>query len=217
MSFRHVVSSFCLLVAAGLSGAAAAQTLPPAVPVAQAAPVAAPGWDNSAWERARADWLDQCRRRYPAGKHGTAVGAVLGGVVGGVVGNQVAGRGDRTVGTIAGAVLGGVAGGAIGDAADRSRARDYCESYLEDYLARQPYGYGQPGGTYGYALQPVMMMVPVMAVQQPARAPAAHQCQETTVTEELVPVMARRRIIPRRAPAPAKRVRMVPDKRVRVN
>lgn len=99
-----------------------------AAPAAQIAPAGAPGWNNTGWEQAKADWLYECRRRYPAGKKGTTLGAVLGGVVGGVLGNRIAGRGDRTVGTVAGAVLGGVAGGAIGNSADRSRSRDYCES-----------------------------------------------------------------------------------------
>lgn len=196
--------------------------MPPVMaPPAQVAPVAAPGWDNPAWQAARADWLDECRRRYPAGKKSTTLGAVLGGVVGGVVGNRVAGRGNRTVGTVAGAVVGGVAGGAIGNSADRNRSRDYCESYLEDYLARQqPYGYGsyghaQPGVTYGYAMQPVMMMVPVMMMQQQGAARPQRECKETIVTEEWVPVKAKRRVIHR--PVPDKRVRIVPDKRVRID
>ncbi len=195
---------------------------PVMAPPAPVAPAAAPGWDNPAWQSARADWLDECRRRYPAGKKGTTLGAVLGGVVGGVVGNRVAGRGNRTLGTVAGAVVGGVAGGAIGNSADRSRSRDYCESYLEDYLARQQqpyghgaYGYAQPGMTYGYAMQPVMMMVPVMMMQQPVAARPQRECKETIVTEEWVPVKAKRRVIYR--PVPDKRVRIVPDKRVRIN
>lgn len=195
---------------------------PVMAPPAQVAPVAAPGWDNPAWQAARADWLDECRRRYPAGKKSTTLGAVLGGVVGGVIGNRVAGRGNRTVGTVAGAVVGGVAGGAIGNSADRNRSRDYCESYLEDYLARQqqPYGYGsygyaQPGVSYGYAMQPVMMMVPVMMMQQQGAPRPQRECKETIVTEEWVPVKAKRRVIHR--PVPDKRVRIVPDKRVRIN
>lgn len=235
MSLRLFVSPLGLVGALALATTAEAQMAPlPAPPMAApmpqqrpmppvmapVAPIAAPGWDNPAWQNAKADWLDECRRRYPAGKKGTTLGAVLGGVVGGVVGNRVAGRGDRTLGTVAGAVVGGVAGGAIGNSADRSRSRDYCESYLEDYLARQqqPYGYGpyaQPGMTYGYAMQPVMMMVPVMMMQQPGAAHPQRECKETIVTEEWVPVKAKRRVIHRHVPD--KRVRIVPDKRVRIN
>lgn len=196
-----------------------------AMPAMPAAPVtmppmatpAAPQWDNAGFEHAKADWLYECRRRYPAGKKGTTLGAVLGGVVGGVLGNRIAGRGDRTVGTVAGAVLGGVAGGAIGNSADRSRSRDYCESYLEDYLARQQYGYGQPGVTYGYVQQQVTMMVPVMMVQQQAVAQPQRECKETVVTEEWVPVRPKRRVIYKTITVPDKRVRIVPDKRVRIN
>ena len=191
-----------------------------AAPAEPTGPAPAPQWDNAGFERAKADWLYECRRRYPAGKKGTTLGAVLGGVVGGVLGNRIAGRGDRTVGTVAGAVLGGVAGGAIGNSADRSRSRDYCESYLEDYLARQQYGYGQygygqPGVTYGYVQQQVTMMVPVMMVQQQATVQPKRECKETIVTEEWVPVPTKRRVIYKSVPD--KRVRIVPDKRVRIN
>ncbi|WP_088310495.1 glycine zipper 2TM domain-containing protein [Novosphingobium sp. B 225] len=187
-----------------------------AAPAAQIAPAGAPGWNHAGWEQAKADWLYECRRRYPAGKKSTTLGAVLGGVVGGVLGNRIAGRGDRTVGTVAGAVLGGVAGGAIGNSADRSRSRDYCESYLDDYLSRQQaYGHGQPGMTYGYVQQQVTMMVPVMMMQQHAAVQPQRECKETIVTEEWVPVRAKRRVIYKTVTVPDKRVRIVPDKRVR--
>lgn len=198
------------------------QAMPmPAAPMprmmAPAAPQGGPGWDNGGWERARADWLYECRRRYPAGRKGTTLGAVIGGVLGGVVGNRVAGRGDRTLGTVAGAVVGGVAGGAIGNGADRNRSRDYCESYLDDYMSRQQaYGYGQPGVTYGYVPQQVTMMVPVMMVPQQAAVQAQRECKETVVTEEWVPVRAKRRVIYKTVTVPDKRVRYVPDKRVRI-
>lgn len=188
------------------------------IPAPMVQPAVAPGWDDAAWQRAQADWLDECRRRYPAGKKGTTLGAVLGGLFGGVLGNRVAGRGDRVLGTVAGAVVGGVAGGAIGSSADRSRARDYCESYLEDYLARQQrsYGYGQPGVTYGYAMQPMVMMVPVMTVQPQPALQQQPDCREVVETSEWVPVTTRSRIIPRRVPARPMR-RTVPDKRVRID
>lgn len=177
----------------------------------------APGFDQAGWERAKGDWLIECRRRM-SGSKGKTTGAVIGGLFGGLVGNRIAGRGDRTIGTIAGAAVGAVAGGAIGASADRSRARDYCEAYLEDSLAgyyggqgQAGYGYGyQPAG-HGYAMQPHMMMV--MHHAAPAAAPA-RECVETTVIEEWVPVKTHKRYI---APRPDKRVKIVPDKRVRMN
>lgn len=205
--------------------------VPPAMPphAMPAAPMAhpgsyhapAPGYDPAAWERAKGDWLAECRRRV-GGSNSKTAGAVIGGLVGGVVGNRIAGKGDRTVGTIAGAAVGAVAGGAIGASADRNRARDYCEAYLEDSLAGYygqggygpgygyGYGYGYPQA--GYAMQPVMMMVPVM--YQAAPPAKTRECVETTVVEEWVPVKTRKRTI---APRPDKRVKIVPDKRVRAN
>lgn len=195
----------------------------PAAPMAHPgtyhAPAQAPGYDPVAWDRAKGDWLAECRRRM-GGSKSKAAGAVIGGLVGGLIGNRVAGRGDRTVGTIAGAAVGAVAGGAIGASADRNRARDYCEAYLEDSLAgyygqgQAGYGYGYqqpgygPGYGYAYAMQPVMM-VPVMHHAAP---PKARECVETTVIEEWVPVKSAKRRI---APRPDKRVKIVPDKRVR--
>ncbi|MDP3906252.1 glycine zipper 2TM domain-containing protein [Novosphingobium sp.] len=191
---------------------------PMAHPGAYHAPAQAPGYDPAAWDRARGDWLAECRRRM-GGSRSTTAGAVVGGLFGGLLGNRVAGRGNRTVGTIAGAAVGAVAGGAIGASADRNRARDYCEAYLEDSLAGY-YGQGQAGyghgyqqagygpAHYGYAMQPVMM-VPVMHHAAP---PKARECVETTVIEEWVPVKTRKRTI---APRPDKRVKIVPDKRVR--
>jgi Glycine zipper 2TM domain len=183
---------------------------PAAVPQPQA------GYDAAAYDRARADWLAQCRRNH-AGNGKTVGGAVLGGLVGGVVGNRVAGKGNRTTGTVVGAAVGAVAGGAIGSAADRNDARDYCERYLDHYMSQQQagYGYGQPVA-YGYA--PMMVMVPVamvpVATQQQNR-----DCTETVVTEEWVTVkvpVRRRYITTTPKPRPDKRVRVVQDKRVRI-
>jgi len=88
---------------------------------------AQPVADRSAYDRARADWLTECRRRmsYDNGLGGAAIG----GIAGGLLGNRIAGRGNRTVGTIAGAAVGAVAGMAIDKGEDKNRARDYCESY----------------------------------------------------------------------------------------
>lgn len=188
----------------------------PASPGAMPAGYSAP--DRAEWEQARADWLSECRRRY--GGKGGVTGGVLGGVVGGIAGSAIAGRGNRTIGAVVGGVAGAAAGAAIGKSGDRRRARDYCESYLDQHFANygQAYGgYGYPQGqaTYGYAMQPVMMMVPV--AMAPVTVPAAPRqgCTETQVIEEWVPVARpARRYIPRRA-VPDKRVRIIPDKRVR--
>lgn len=154
------------------------------------------------FDGARADWLDDCRRRISDNGLG---GAVIGGVAGGLLGNRIAGRGDRTVGTVAGAAVGAVAGAAIDSAEDR----DACEAYLDDYYAnhhggpeygRPAYGYGYPA--YGYTVP--MVMVPVMVRSE-------KPCVETVVTEEYVTNPARRHI--RRAPRPDKRIRIAPDKR----
>lgn len=169
------------------------------------------GYDTAAYERDRADWLSECRRRHGSGR--TVGGAVAGGLVGGLIGNRVAGRGDRTEGTVIGAAVGAVAGGAIGNAADNREAReraDYCESYLDQHASYNRGGHGYPGHGYGYAMQPMMVMVPVM---MHAAAPAKpRECVEEVVTEEY-DVPARRVIPPPRRAVP-KRVR---DKRVRVN
>lgn len=173
-----------------------------------------------AWEEAKADWLAECRTRF--GHKGRTTGMIVGGLVGGVAGSAITGSGNRVVGAIAGGTLGAVAGSAIGNASDKRRARDYCESHLDDYLARQQSGYGPvgyspaglgytaPSYAYGYTMQPVMTAGPMTMV--PVAAPAApkQDCKETTVIEEWVTVShPKRRIIH------DKRVRIVPDKRVR--
>ena len=177
-----------------------------------------PGYDDAAWQQARADWLAECRRNH-RGRDGKTLGAVLGGVLGGVVGNRVAGRGNRTVGTVAGAAVGAVAGGAIGNGSDNRRARDYCETYLDRYTSQpQGYGYGAPSyaPAYGYAYQPVMVMMPVMVAAQPSAPP--RKCVETVVTEEWVPVATPRRPVHHIIRhVPDKRVRITPDKRQRAN
>lgn len=194
---------------------------PPMAPAyAQSGYPAQGGYDRAAWDRARADWLDECRANHrPRGRGNTIGGALVGGLVGGIVGNAVAGHGDKTLGTVAGAAVGAAAGGALGSSADRrneARAMDYCEAYLERHLN---YGYGQPG--YGYAYQPMTVMVPVAMVPvQPVTRPAPAQpreCKETQVIEEWVPVAGpARRYIPRR-PAPAKRIYRAPDKRIPID
>lgn len=199
-----------------------AQPQLPAQPAGYEQPAAQrPGHDEAAWLRAREDWLAECRRNHKGSKS-TVTGAVVGGVVGGVIGNRVAGESDRTVGTIAGAAVGAVAGGAIGNQADSNRARDYCETYLDRYTA-QASGYGAQGygaqgyapAGYAYAYQPVMVMMPVMVAAAPAQR---RECVETTVIEEWVEVAPHKR--PKRRvsrPVPDKRVKLVPDKRVRAD
>jgi uncharacterized protein YcfJ len=160
--------------------------------------------------RAREDWLSECRRRTSTRDNGVG-GAVIGGLVGGVAGNRIAGRGHRTVGTIAGAAVGAVAGMAIDKAEDRGRPRDECETYFDSYYEHYnavaysyypgygaPYGY-VPAGGYGCCQQAPM------ARQEPT-------CTETVeYVYEDVPVRPRKRVIPQ------KRVKIVPDKRIRTN
>jgi len=166
--------------------------LPPMPAGPNAMPMGHPGPDRVAWEEARADWLAECRQRF--GGKGKVTGGVLGGLVGGVAGSAIAGRGNRTVGDL-----------------DRHMA-----SYGPGYGG---YGYGYPHGqmTYGYAMQPMMVMVPVAMTTVAAPAAPRQDCTETEVIEEWVPVARpAKRYIPRRA-VPDKRVRIVPDKRIRSN
>lgn len=186
----------------------------PEWPGAQTHAASAPAsYDQVAYQRARADWLSECRSNRRHGK--TIGGAVIGGLLGGVVGNRVAGDGDRVVGTVIGAAAGAAAGGAIGAGADRRAALDYCEAYLDRYTTQPSYGqggYGQP--VYGYAPTTVLMPVAMMPAAAPRR-----ECKETIVTEEWVPTgpAPHYRTIPARYRVPDKRVRIVPDKRVRLN
>lgn len=188
-----------------------------AEPAPAAAMPAHPGYDTAAYDRARADWLDECRRRHGSGN--TVGGAVVGGLVGGVIGNRVAGHGNRTVGTVVGAAAGAAAGGAIGAKTDRDNARDYCAAYLDRYTGYGHGQYGYPGQVQGYAWQPMTVMVPVAMVPVQTHVSAAPQdCEETVVTEEFIDPPAERYIPPRPRPAPpSKRVPLRPDKRVRIN
>lgn len=203
----------------------ATATMPPTPPVPPGYPAMAmrqPDMDRTAWEEARADWLAECRQRF--GGRGKVVGGVVGGLVGGIAGSAIAGRGNRTIGAVVGGVTGAVAGAALGGSADRRQASDYCASYLDRYMARYSHGYVSPGygypparPVYGYAMQPmVVMMVPVMITT--LAAPVAQPCQCTEVVEEewvTVKRPAIRRYIQHRR-VPDKRVRVYPDKRVRV-
>lgn len=236
MSVRPISLALCGALCV-LAIPAAAQTsqppMPPAVVDAQGrvfdGPVAdqRPVWQERqqaarqtppGWEQARADWLAECRRRHGSGNK---VGAALvGGVIGGVVGNRVAGKGNRVIGTVAGATVGAVAGGAIGDAADKRAARDYCETYLDQHTSWSQgggHGFIQGQQIVGYGHAPVMVMMPVAYVQVAAPA-QPRECVEAIVTEEwvTVPQKGKVRHIPPR-PRPDKRVRIVPDKRIRTN
>lgn len=163
------------------------------------------------WDARRGEWLDQCRRRYRTSDNGLG-GALIGGAVGGLLGNRIGGRGNRTAGTIIGAGVGAVTGAVIDRAEDRGRERDYCESYLDQYMASYQHGgYGHQMA-YGYAVP--IMMVPVMMVQGQAQQPCT-ETVTTTTTYEWVTVPGRR-YIPRRPVIHDKRVRVAPDKRLRM-
>ena len=92
----------------------------------------------------------------------------------------------------------------------RRSAREECMRYLNEYYAsyqRGGYGYAQPGYAQSGYTQPQMMMVPA------AQTRAAPHCTETVeVVYEDVQVAVRPRI-QRRID---KRVRIAPDKRVRI-
>jgi Glycine zipper 2TM domain len=139
------------------------------MPAPGAAPQSHPGYDIAAYERARADWLSECRRRHGSGN--TVGGTVAGGLVGGLIGNRVAGRRNRTVGTVIGAVAGAAAGGAVGEAADRREARDYCQSYLDRYASYNHGAQGYPAQGYTHVWVPMMVAVPVTLVQTAPAAP----------------------------------------------
>nr|WP_137677026.1 glycine zipper 2TM domain-containing protein [Parerythrobacter lutipelagi] len=170
----------------------------------------------------REAWLDQCRanmRQDRRGGSGGVTGGVLGAVAGGVIGNRVA-DGDRLAGTLIGAGVGGLAGAAIGSAIEsgnrRSQEREYCEAYLDRYLAG---GYGHHGAYpmgqhhygqafYGYAYQPVpVMYVQVMVpVQRRAvvREYVEYINEPVTIVEEVkVEEVVRHRVI---EPAPTKTI-----------
>lgn len=238
MKFRPLRFSLLTALAFGLAAPAMAQPGPPPPPgmppmgtvdagggsFGHAVPDPRPEWhgdhaamrggyDEAAYQQARADWLGECRRNH--GNGNMVGGAVIGGVVGGVIGNRVAGRGNRVIGTVAGATIGAVAGGAIGSTADNRSARDYCESYLERYTTWQGgQGYPLGGASYGYV--PMTMMVPAMMV--PAPASGQRECTTTVVTEEYITETPQRhilrRMIPSRRAVPPPQVR---DKRVRIN
>lgn len=218
MRLRHFVRacavSTTLIFAVAAIGPAMAQgsAAPGAAPIG---PDMRPAWqENRPYTpqatdpRAREEWLAECRRRISARDDGVG-GAVIGGLVGGVAGNRIAGRGNRTVGTIAGAAAGAVVGTAIDKAEDRGRVRDECETYLDDYYAYYGsggydrgypgYGYGYPAYGSGYG--------PIAA---PAYRPAEPECTETVeYVYEDVPLRPRARRIP------DKRMKVVPDKRVK--
>lgn len=157
----------------------------------------------------RERWLADCRHRMESRDDGWG-GAVIGGLIGGVAGNRIAGRHHRTIGTVAGAAVGAAAGMAIDKAEDSGRSRDACETYFDDYMAYYSYHYAQPGYGYGYPMQAAYgccrpMHAPMHAVvHQP-------KCTETVeYVYEDVPVRPRARRLP------AKRVKIVPDKRIRI-
>ena len=128
---------------------------PMVMPAPQGVMPAAPQAD---YQRARADWLNECTSRYLEDRrdgNGGILGGLLGAVIGGVAGNRIAGHGDRLAGTLIGGGAGGIAGVLIGSAIDRGRlskredeALDWCEDYLARNSQQAPAQYAQP---YPYA------------------------------------------------------------------
>lgn len=179
------------------------------------------GYDRGDWDQARSQWLSDCRRRIGARRGDGATGALLGAAVGGVVGHEIAGRGDKLGGTLLGAGAGAVAGYGIDRATSRDRhSGDYCEAYLERYSGGyERGGYAQPMA-YGYAYQPMMVMVPVAVPMMVAPQPARPICREIVTYDTVVDYVpaAHRYIPPRPRPiykrVPDKRIRLVPDKRI---
>lgn len=226
MPMRRLPLASLLLAASVVTATPAlAQNAPPPYPL-PAHPMAdsRPDWNRVNWapgqresyERARAGWLDECRRRMApayAERDDGVGGGLIGALFGGLIGNRLGGRHNRTFGTIAGAAVGGVAGAAIDKAEDRDRPAEsgYCESYLDYYSYTGTYQHGGHGQG-----QPVMMMTmaPMGGHMQHAayQGPAKPECTEEVVYEDVdVPVtQPARRMIPRR-PAPTKRM---PDKRI---
>jgi uncharacterized protein YcfJ len=167
-------------------------------------------WGDGNGEGQREAWLTECRRR--VGGRGGATGAVLGGVVGGIAGHEIAGRHDKTLGTVAGAAVGAVAGAAIERSA--RRPSDYCESMLQP---QGGYYHGYPAQGYGYAYAMPVMMVPMMMV--PAPAAPKKDCKEVVTTEYVTTydtVYRKVREVRYRSVPTYKRVRVVPDKRLRM-
>ena len=103
------------------------------------------------------------------------------------------------------------AGMAIDKAEDSRSVRDECETYLDDYVAYYAYHAAQPAYGYGYA--------------HPAYAPSAYGCcrpgpaiaREPKCTETVEYVYEDVPVRPRARRMPSKRVRIVPDKRIRVD
>jgi hypothetical protein len=113
---------------------------------------------------------------------------------------------------VAGAAAGAVIERAASSGHDRHDRRenrsysggDYCEQYFNYYTQ-------QGAGQHGFAYATPMMMVPVMQMQGHH---GGRDCKETVVTEEWVTVRRPARV--RYYRVPDKRVRIVPDKRLRM-
>lgn len=224
MRLSHFVQGCAALALSAIAAPALANDQPaPSEPplyqpgVAPAGPDSRPEWRENTPQgaryamdsRARDEWLGECRQRIARRDNGVG-GALIGGVVGGIAGNRIAGRGNRTAGTIAGAAVGAVAGAAIDRAEDNGRVRDECESYLDSYYDYYAYASRHPG--YGFGYQPAYgyaagccQAAPVAIA--PRREP---ECTETVeYVYEDVPARPKVRRIP------TKRVKIVPDKRIK--
>lgn len=220
MLFRHLVRGSTAAIATTLAAIAS----PSLAHEPTYSPIPQPSWqanrhhpDSVMPAEEREDWLAECRRRLSRRDSGLG-GAAIGGVIGGIAGNRIAGRGHRTVGTIAGAAVGAAAGMAVDKVEDNRQTRDECEAYLDDYYAyyqgahrgyAQHPNYGYPAHGYTMSCCQPMMMVPIMRMPR-----AEPECTET-VEYEYEYVDAPPRPTPRK-PAPDKRIKIVPDKRLKV-
>ncbi len=203
-----------------------APALPPMPGDMAATPAGPAGAYPPEYQRARAEWVNECSRRYRSdhrrGGEGGIIGGLLGAVAGGIAGNRIDNHGSRLAGTLIGAGVGGVAGAVIGSVIDRggkSKAENEALDWCEDYLARNsaPQGYGQPyayppmayqGMNYAmaYPYGPPMMMQPVMI---PVQRCHEHEVVERVVEKPVYRTVTKRRIIRE------KRVKMQPTKTVK--
>lgn len=98
---------------------------------------------------------------------------------------------------------------------ERDRARSSCERYYDDYYAYYGEHRQQYTGMYAPASRPQPMAIydrDCVPCDRPISSGSGRECTET-IEYEYVDVPVRRRAPP---PAPTKRVKVVPDKRIKL-